>query len=307
MDICINSETETSVGDVTYLNLQEPSDVGYSASRQYKDGAFRTIFKVREWFVALYNAINGTNYTAKDVTAETTLDDPLFIGCRNDVSFLIGTKLVVFMEHQSTVNRNIALRMLVYATRTYEKIIDWKKVYGEQAMKIPRPEFYVIYNGTAKAPPVQKVRLSELFEAADGINTDNLPFTLDLEVTIYNINIDSNPELLAQCEPLSEYQTFVELVRRFNDETKNLDAAMGMALEECAKRGILKKYISKPISEVKTMFLWEVDEATVREVWKDDGRMEKSLKIARAMKDKGFDIGTIAEVTELPIDEILKL
>jgi len=186
-------------------------------------------------------------------------------------------------------------------------------------MKIPRPEFYVIYNGKTKAPPVQKVRLSELFEGVDGIDAGDLPFTLDLEVTIYNINIGNNPELLARCEPLSEYQTFVELVRGFNTGAVNLDAAMGMALDECLRRGILTKYIPKPIKEVKTMFLWEVDEAAVHEVWKEEGRAEgrteglaegrteRNMKIALAMKDKGFDIGTIAEVTELPIDTILRL
>ena len=32
----------------------------------------------------------------------------------NDISFVIGGKLVVLIEHQSTVNPNIALRLLMY-------------------------------------------------------------------------------------------------------------------------------------------------------------------------------------------------
>ncbi|MDR2592032.1 MAG: hypothetical protein LBC59_04420, partial [Chitinispirillales bacterium] len=103
---------------------QDPSDIGYQANRRYRDELFRAIFSEPAWFVSLYNAIRGTNFTADDLILETTLSDPLFVGLRNDVSFLVGSRLVVFMEHQSTVSRNIALRMLVYASRTYEQIID---------------------------------------------------------------------------------------------------------------------------------------------------------------------------------------
>jgi len=58
---------------------------------------------------------------------------------------------------------------------------------------------------------------------------------------------------------------------------------------------------------------WDLD--TALEVRKEEG-MEKSIEIgiergmeraARAMKDKGMDVGTIAEVTGLSIDTILKL
>ncbi|MDR2592239.1 MAG: hypothetical protein LBC59_05465, partial [Chitinispirillales bacterium] len=87
---------------------QNPSDIGYQANRRYRDELFRAIFSEPAWFVSLYNAIRGTNFTADDLILETTLSDPLFVGLRNDVSFLVGSRLVVFMEHQSTVSRNIA-------------------------------------------------------------------------------------------------------------------------------------------------------------------------------------------------------
>jgi len=54
---------------------------------------------------------------------------------------------------------------------------------------------------------------------------------------------------------------------------------------------------------------WDLD--TALDVSKEEGieiGMEKErLKNARAMKEKGADIGFIAEVTNLPIDTILKL
>jgi hypothetical protein len=35
----------------------------------------------------------------------------------NDISFEIGGKLVVLIEHQSTINHNMALRLLLYIAR----------------------------------------------------------------------------------------------------------------------------------------------------------------------------------------------
>jgi predicted transposase/invertase (TIGR01784 family) len=58
---------------------------------------------------------------------------------------------------------------------------------------------------------------------------------------------------------------------------------------------------------------WDLD--TALDVSKEEGfemgwekGVEKGvMKTARAMKEKGFDINTIVEVTELPVDVILKL
>jgi hypothetical protein len=41
-----------------------------------------------------------------------TLGNVLFLGRRNDISFLVGYKPVVLIEHQSTINSNMPLRFL---------------------------------------------------------------------------------------------------------------------------------------------------------------------------------------------------
>jgi hypothetical protein len=50
---------------------------------------------------------------------------------------------------------------------------------------------------------------------------------------------------------------------------------------------------------------WDLD--TALDVSKEEGIEIGVMKTARAMKEKGFDINTIVEVTELPVDVILKL
>ena len=59
------------------------------ANRKYKDGVFRMIFKDKDRFRELYNAITGLNYGAETEMVETTLTDALYMKQKNDVSFLI--------------------------------------------------------------------------------------------------------------------------------------------------------------------------------------------------------------------------
>ena len=88
---------------------------------KYKDRLFNFIFgseENRDWTLSLYNAINGSDYKDPSVIKFNTLDDVLFMGMKNDTSFLISWVLNVY-EHQSTYNRNMPLRMLQYLSDLY--------------------------------------------------------------------------------------------------------------------------------------------------------------------------------------------
>jgi len=54
---------------------------------------------------------------------------------------------VVLIEHQSSINENMPLRMLIYISREYEKLTNRRDLYKEHKIKIPSPEFVVLYNG----------------------------------------------------------------------------------------------------------------------------------------------------------------
>jgi len=43
-----------------------------------------------------------------------TLSNALLMGQINDVSFTVGDRLIVLIEHQSTINENMPLRLLMY-------------------------------------------------------------------------------------------------------------------------------------------------------------------------------------------------
>ncbi|MCD8045132.1 MAG: hypothetical protein LUE90_00455, partial [Clostridiales bacterium] len=57
--------------------------------RTYKDRIFRMIFKEKREFLELYNAMNGTAYDNPDDLVVTTLENAIYMGMKNDVSFML--------------------------------------------------------------------------------------------------------------------------------------------------------------------------------------------------------------------------
>lgn len=62
----------------------------YKLNTKYKDRLFRLIFKEKKELLELYNAVNGSDYTNPDELKITTIDDVVYMGMKNDLSFIIG-------------------------------------------------------------------------------------------------------------------------------------------------------------------------------------------------------------------------
>ena len=93
-----------------------------SVNRKYKDTLFRMIFRDRKNLLSLYNALNNSSYTNPDEMEITTLEDVIYVGMKNDVSFLFSSIMNLY-EHQSTVNPNMPVRGLFYLARIYQNYI----------------------------------------------------------------------------------------------------------------------------------------------------------------------------------------
>jgi hypothetical protein len=122
------------------------------ANKEYKSSAFALLFRDKAKLIELYNAIENKQYPADADVRINTLDGALFLSRANDLSFLLEGKLVVLMEHQSTVSQNMPLRMLSYVSRLYEGIVESRSVYARRRAAVPRPEFIVLYNGAEGFP-----------------------------------------------------------------------------------------------------------------------------------------------------------
>ena len=78
----------------------------------------------------------------------SALDNAIYLGMKNDVSFLLDDRMTLY-EHQSTWNPNMPLRNLFYIARLLEKHISAGKrsMYSSSLIRIPAPHFVVFYNG----------------------------------------------------------------------------------------------------------------------------------------------------------------
>ena len=95
-----------------------------NVNRNHKNSVFSALFSDPEILRELYSAIEGVEIPPDAIININTLSEALFMRQINDVSFTIDDRIVVLIEHQSTVNENIPLRILMYIARVYEKIIE---------------------------------------------------------------------------------------------------------------------------------------------------------------------------------------
>jgi hypothetical protein len=215
------------------------------ANREYKDSVFTLLFKDKKRLLELYNAVNGTSFTNEDDVEINTLQNALFMGMINDISFTIAGILVVLVEHQSTINPNMPLRLLLYMARIYEKIIDNRQLYSSKKISVPRPEFIVLYNGQEDFPAVKVLKLSDLFKEARIYDK----VELELEVTVYNINKGVNPAIEERSPTLDGYAGLVAKARENEDAGMDRNEAVKEAVRFCKAKGILADFLKKHGSE----------------------------------------------------------
>ena len=83
--------------------------VEHKINKKYKDRVFRVIFHEKKDLLELYNAINNSDYTNPEDLTITTIEDVVYMGMKNDLSFLIDDVLNLY-EHQSSFSPNLPLR-----------------------------------------------------------------------------------------------------------------------------------------------------------------------------------------------------
>ena len=243
----------------SYCVREETAD--YKANRQYKDSLFRFIFgreENKQNLLDLYNALNNSDYTNQDDLEINTLDNVIYMRMKNDVSFVLDSQMVL-LEHQSKYNPNMPLRGLLYFAKLYETrlatTMNLKNIYYPKLIKIPTPQYVVLYNGTdRKIGETVTLKLSDAFE--DRNKTGGYEWTAKM----ININIGKNEKLLLKCKILGEYSFFVACVRKYTKLYKDFSTAIDKAVEECLEKSILKDLLLKYSAEVKNMLLTEFDE-----------------------------------------------
>lgn len=264
-------------------------------NRQYKDRLFKYIFgnpEKKEWALSLYNAMNGTNYTNPDELEFNTIGEAVYMGMKNDVSFLISSEMNLW-EQQSTFNPNMPMRMFFYAAKLYDKYTQASDyyIYSSTLQKIPKPVCVCFYNGTQEQPERQILRLSDAYDG-DG--------DIEVKVTMLNINYGKNKKLMEACKQLSEYAWLVDAVRRNQSNEMNLDAAVDNALQEMSDSFSIKSFLLGNRAEVKSMLITEYNEQKEFAKERQEGSSERATRIALTMIKNGEPNSKIELYTELP-------
>jgi hypothetical protein len=143
-----------------------------NTNRTYKSSVFVSYFQDKDKLIEIYNAVQGANYPKNTAVRINTLEDALYLNQLNDISFLLDNKLLVLIEHQSTINQNMPLRLLLYASRVYEQILDYQNIYKRKRIHIPKPVFLVLYNGKDNYPDHNVLKLSAAFRKQLSIALD---------------------------------------------------------------------------------------------------------------------------------------
>ena len=256
-----------------------------SINKKHKDTVFVSLFSNKKRLLELYNALEGTNYNDPNLININTLSGVLFLNRQNDISFTIGDKIVVLIEHQSSINENMPLRFLMYIARVYEKITDSKDIYRKDLIKIPEPEFIVLYNGAEKFPKEKKLKLSDAFEKT---GKRKIP-QLDLSIRVININKGQNVEYEQKSKSLLGYSTFVAKVREFILQGFSKEDAGKKAIDFCIKNKILLDYLKEHSSEVVNMLFTEFNMEDALAVAKEEGEA-RGMKKLLTLWQKGLSL-----------------
>lgn len=279
------------------------------ANKEYKSDVFSMLLQDKKRAMEIYNAINGTDYDDPELVEMTTLDDKSFsLTVRNDASFILDANLSLY-EHQSTYCPNMPLRDLLYFASIIQKQIKAQKrdIYGGRILKIPVPHFIVFYNGKEDAPDQYDLRLSDAFEK----ETKNPE--IELVCHVYNINSGKNTPLLSKCQTLREYMYFVDMVRKNNEISGNLEDAIEKAINQCMEENVLRDFLAQHREEVMHVMTLdytferrlEMQRAEAIEdgerIGKEIGKEEKLSEQIRKKIQKGKPLDQIAdELEEMP-------
>lgn len=272
-------------------------------NRKYKDTVFRRLFSEKDKIIELYNALEGTDYGLDTKVEIKTLESVFFIDRENDLCFTIADRYIVMGEHQSTINPNIPLRDSIYFGRIFEHLVKGDYIYGEKLVKIPTPEFYLMYNGT-KDWDTGLLRLSDCFESPAPENS------MELVVKVVNVSYNEKSEVLQRSETLMGYSKLISYIQEGLKHELELSEAIDASIKRCINEGVLEKFLRENGREIGNMLYEEVtwenvvklrsDQAYERGL--DEGRKNGILKLIESLQELNADRNKIAEMVREKYD-----
>ena len=300
-------------------------------NRKHKDSLFVDYFsKDRDWkqhFLSLYNALHGTDLQVETTRLErVNLEQVLYMDYYNDIAVMVNDQFIMMIEHQSTINPNMPLRLLEYITRIYGNRIDSKSKFSNQLIPLAKPEFVVFYTGNQDLPPESYLYLSDAFpKDASENHLSNSELTLELVVKVCKIIGKESSQIVSQCSDLDQYVQFLKLI----DKAKSDGQAQPLtrAIQKAVRHNVLKDYLERKGGEILSILMTEYDYATDIAVKQEEafasgrnegilvglqqglqqGAYQTKLETAKNLLSMNFTPTQVAQGTNLPLDVVQNL
>ncbi len=271
------------------------------AKHKIKDSVFTNLFKDKKYLFQLYKALHpeDTNATEEQLTY-VTIENILINGLYNDLGFMIGNRLVILTEAQSTWSVNIVIRVLLYLAQTYHDYLAQTKqpLYTSKQVQIPEPELYVIYTGERQERPAEVSLSKEFFGGRE--------CAVDVKVKmIYDGTVS---EETGEGDIINQYVIFTKVC----NEQVNLYGRTKKAILEtiriCKDRNVLKEYLESREKEVMDIMMVLYDQEEAIQMYGESERYDEKVETARRLIEIGkLSLEDIAAGTGLTIDKVKEI
>ena len=272
--------------------------------RQYQDTIFRMYFNEEARLKEIAEALHGKSY-AEEPLKIVTLEGTFLSRIKNDISFLLAGRNLIFLEHQSTANQNMPLRCLYYVCEQLRQYIPAKKLYQNTPIKLPAPEFHVFYTGRGDMPETCQMKLSDAY-----VKTDE-KIHLDLKVNFHNIAYDNAKILLQRSRSIHDYSFFIDRIKRNMAADMERAQAIREAMRYCEESDIMKEFLQQHEREVVDMVNFEWNQKDFEEAILEEGiergraeGMERGMERGRA---EGMERGRAEGMEQGKVDIVLEM
>lgn len=266
-----------------------------------KDSVFTNLFKNKKYLLQLYKALHpeDTNATEEQLTY-VTIENILVNGLYNDLGFMVGNRLVILTEAQSTWSVNIIIRVLLYLAQTYHDYLARTKqpLYAGKQVQIPEPELYVIYTGERQQRPAEISLSKEYFGGKE--------CAVDVKVKmIYDGTVSAET---GEGDIINQYVIFTKVC---NEQVKLYGRTKKAILETihiCKDRNVLKEYLESREKEVMGIMMVLYDEQEAMRIYVESERYDEKVETAKRLIEVGkFSLEDIAAGTGLTIEKVKEI
>ncbi len=271
--------------------------------RTIKDSVFTNLFQDKKYLIQLYQALHPedkdvTEDKLTDVTIENVLTDNIY----NDLGFMVGNRLLILVEAQSTWTVNIIIRALMYLIQTYHNYFERTKqsLYKSKKVQIPMPELYVIYTGDRKTKPSEISLSQEFFGGKE--------CCLDVKVKMIYDGKEG--------DIINQYVIFTKVCNEQIALYGRTQKSILEAIRICKDRNVLREYLESREKEVVDIMMVLYDNEEIMRSYLEserheirlEERYEANIETAKRMLIDGeLSLDRIAKFSNLSIEVVEEL